>query len=272
MRIKQFIVTYNNQFQINKCLKNIFDSLLPNELEILDIYIINNHSNFNLNKEFSDKVTILHNNLRPDFSTGHLSRNWNQAIINGFKDLSNSDCDILITNQDDTEFQPNYILNLLKLHERYDLIQFGAGDNFISYTSNHIKKVGLWDERFCNIGYQEADYFLRSVIYNKDKVSINDIYHNRVNNEEHNTIIRVVPNGYARGEEYHKSSMIHHSLSKKIFKEKWGFEPSEIDHASINWDFENLINLEPKIQSFIYYPYFEKDINKESLISQKFII
>ena len=57
MKIKQYIVTYNNEFQINKCLKNIFESLNSNELDILDITIINNHSSFNISDEFLDKVT-----------------------------------------------------------------------------------------------------------------------------------------------------------------------------------------------------------------------
>jgi hypothetical protein len=44
-------------------------------------------------------------------------------------------------------------------------------------TSNAVKQVGLFDERFCNIGLQEADYFLRCLLYNKDRSSLNDIEH-----------------------------------------------------------------------------------------------
>jgi GT2 family glycosyltransferase len=159
MKVKQYIVTYNNQIQINNCLESIFSKLNNDELSILDIFIINNHSDLNIDVKYLDKITILNNELRPDFSTGHLSRNWNQAIINGFKDLKTPDCDILITNQDDTLFKENYINKLIELHKNFDLIQFGWGDNFISYTPNAIKQIGLWDERFCYIGYQEADYF-----------------------------------------------------------------------------------------------------------------
>ena len=162
MKIKQYIVTYNNSLQINNCLDSIFSKLSKEELSILEIYIINNHSNLEINKEYLDNITILNNNLRPDFSTGHLARNWNQAIINGFQNLNNPDCDIVITNQDDTIFKENYINQIIELHKNFDLIQFGWGDNFISYTPNAIKRIGLWDERFCNIGYQEADYLLRA--------------------------------------------------------------------------------------------------------------
>ena len=272
MKIKQYIVTYNNSFQINKCLKSIFESLHSSELDMLDITIINNHSNFSINDEFKDKVNVIHNKLRPDFSTGHLSRNWNEAIVNGFQNLLNPNCDILITNQDDVEFQTNYVTKLIELHNQYDFLQFGAGDAFNSYTSNHIKVVGLWDERFCNIGYQEADYFFRSVIYNGAKISLNDEFHKRTHNKIPNTITKDTESGYQRGESYHRESAVHHELSRSIFIKKWGFPPSDSTGEAIKLNSNNITIKSPNIESFIYYPYFEKDINRDSLEIQKFII
>ena len=141
MKIKQYIVTYNNEKQINNCLNSIFTQLSDEELNILEVNVINNHSDLSINKEFLTKIKILNNDLRPDFSTGHLSRSWNQAIINGFRDLKKPDCDILITNQDDTKFTKNYINKTLELHQTFDLLQFGWGDNFVSYNINAIKKL-----------------------------------------------------------------------------------------------------------------------------------
>lgn len=263
MKIKQYIVTYNNSLQINNCLDSIFSKLSKEELSVLEIYIINNHSNLEINKEYLNNITILNNDLRPDFSTGHLSRNWNQAIINGFKNLKNPDCDIVITNQDDTIFKENYINQIIELHNSFDLIQFGWGDNFISYTPNAIKRIGLWDERFCNIGYQEADYLLRAALYLKDKACINDFSHNRLFNdiEESKWVINIIPSGNARNESYHHSSSLFHSHSKYMFDFKWEVNPDR--------GFENIVNLTPKINSFILYPYFEKDI--ETLKEQFFI-
>jgi|688.fasta_scaffold45099_6 hypothetical protein len=263
MKVKQYIVTYNNQIQINNCLESIFSKLNNDELSILDIFIINNHSDLNIDVKYLDKITILNNSLRPDFSTGHLSRNWNQAIINGFKDLKNPDCDIVVTNQDDTLFKENYISKLIELHNNFDLIQFGWGDNFISYTPNAIKQIGLWDERFCNIGYQEADYFTRAALYLKSKSSINDFSHNRILNgvDESNWIIDIIPSGNARGEEYHHTSSGFHSNSKYIYETKWEANPDD--------GFLNIETIEPKMNSFIMYPYFEKDI--ETLDEQYYL-
>lgn len=263
MKIKQYIITYNNEFQINSCLESIFSKLSSEELSILEINIINNHSNFVLHDEFVGKVNVLHNVLRPDFSTGHLARNWNQAIINGFEDLKNPDCDILITNQDDTRFRDNYINNLIKLHDRFDLIQFGWGDNFISYTPNAVKRIGLWDERFCNIGYQEADYLTRAAIYLKDKACINDFSHYRLLNnvDDSECVIQIIDSGNYRGESYHHTSSKFHNHSKFIYEQKWEINPENA--------FSNIENVSPKMNSFVLYPYFEKDI--ETLDEQFFI-
>jgi hypothetical protein len=263
MKIKQYIVTYNNQVQINNCLESIFSKLSTKELSILEICVINNHSNLNINEEYLNKITILNNVLRPDFSTGHLSRNWNQAIINGFKDLKNPDCDVLITNQDDTIFKENYINKIIELHSKFDLIQFGWGDNFISYTPNAIKKIGLWDERFCNIGYQEADYLIRAALYLKNKASINDFSHNRMLNEinESEYVIDIIPSGNARNESYHHTSSMYHNHSKFIFEAKWETNP--------DMGFLNIKSLSPKMNSFVMYPYFEKDI--ETLDEQYYL-
>ncbi len=133
MRIKQYIVTYNNNDVLNKCLESLLPTFTNSSKADYECFIINNHTNFYIDDKFKEFVTIIHNNLRPDSSTGHLSRNWNEAIINGFDNLNNPISDILITNQNDCEFQPNFLEEIIELHKKYSFVQFGAGDNFISY-------------------------------------------------------------------------------------------------------------------------------------------
>jgi hypothetical protein len=107
MKIKHYIVTYNNNEVLNISLESIFNTLCKYDRDEYKVYIINNHSNFLIDPKFEAYVEVLHNMVRPDFSTGHLSRNWNQSIINGFADLSNPDCDIVITSQNDCIFIDN---------------------------------------------------------------------------------------------------------------------------------------------------------------------
>jgi len=266
IKIKQFIVTYNNEEKINNNLKSIFESLSSEELSLLEINIINNHSKFSINDEFKDKVKIWHNMLRPDFSTGHLSRNWNQAIINGFVSILNPDCDILITCQDDIEYSKNYINYLINYHKTYSLIQVGKGDSFISYTIDSIKKIGLWDERFCTIGFQEMDYYIRAIKYNYEKTSINDFFHKKVFNPiESSDILKDTLSGYEREEVYHRNSEIYFHVCSHLLVKKW---TNRWDELFINPDFR--LELEPQISSFVFYPYFERYV--DTLKDQKYVL
>jgi len=262
MKVKIFIITYNNEIDLNNNLNSLFNSDIVKYN--VEINIINNHSNFNVNTNFLPKINILHNNLRPNFSTGHLARNWNQSIINGFKNLNNPDCDLLIHCQDDTIFDPNWLSLLIDLHNQFEFIQFGIGDHLCSYKAEAIKKVGLWDERFCGIGYQEADYFLRCLIYNKEYTCINDMRHGRLLNAV-NFDICYRPVDQDIFSEAHKQSMNYHPINRKIFEVKWGISPE-------NWS-ETLIKNPPiksNIHNFIMYPYFESNI--DNLLNKNYII
>lgn len=265
-KIKQYIVTYNNEFQLNKCLNSLYDVLSQEELSMLEVNIINNHSNFHIDPTFLNKVKIFHNTLRPDFSTGHLSRNWNQSLLNGFRSILEPDCDIVITCQDDVEFSKNFINNLIEYHKSYDLIQVGKGDSLMSYTIDAIKKIGLWDERFCTIGFQEMDYYIRAVKYNFEKTSINDYFHEKVINPIDNLkLIKNTSSGFERKENHHTNSQIYFHVCSNLLSKKW----------SPFWEIifykpELRFDLEPQINSFVYYPYFERYV--ETLKEQKYLL
>lgn len=261
MKIKQYVVTYNNNEMLDRCLKSM--SGVNHEIVIID-----NFGNCEI-QDYDLNVKIIKNELRPQFSTGHLSKDWNAGLVNGFKDLNNPDCDIVILNQNDVIFKPNYINNLITLHNRFDFIQMGSGDEMMSFTSNAVKKVGLFDERFCNIGFQEADYFLRCLIYNHERSSINDLQHDRfINNIQDNEIvIENVICGHDREEESTLLSSEFHPNSHIMFNFKWSNLPLDRNWSKIPEDF-NFLELKPSI-SHIMYPYFEKDIS--TLKEQNFI-
>lgn len=262
-KVKLFVVTYNNPKILNQCLESVFLNSSPLEQSNLQVFVINNHSNFYLENRFTDKVTVIHNHTRPDFSTGHLSRNWNQCILHGFVDLNNPHCDILITCQDDTIFSNHYIGKLIELHQRYDLVTCGPGDNMVSYTPQAIRRIGLWDERFCGIGYQEMDYFIRAFKYHKEKSSINDYYHNQVHNpiEPHLIPIEFILTGWERQDDNHLVAYNFHMTGAQVFVLKWP------DLGK--YPFEVVDNIEPQIDSYVLYPYFEKDV--ETLVEQKYL-
>lgn len=267
MKIKHFIVTYNNEARINSSLKSIFES--GSNLDDVEIYVLNNHSKIRLNEEFKNAVRILDNQTRPDFSTGHMARSWNEAIINGFQDLNSPSCDIVIATQDDTIFSENYIEKSIELAQKFDYVSYGTGDQFNLYVPNGVKRMGLWDERICNIGYHEADYFLRAIRYHGEKVSVNDHLHGRLQNpiqDQGLTPIVHTPSGISAGDPAHIRSLIFHGHSHHVFWTKWGVRPMPWDSN----DIQAIRTIEPKIMSHIFYPYFEKDV--ETLREQKYLI
>ncbi len=182
--IKVFIVTYRRVEILNKTLDRLFNHTDFPSIPNTEVNIINNHSEFSLNKEFVDKVNVIHNNTRPDWDTGNLARNWNEALLHGFKDLNNPDARIVVTMQNDVVLDSNWATNLLKMHQKYTFITGQLGDNIVSYRPEAVKKIGLWDDRFITPANKEADYYIRALIYNKEKSLLNDKDHGRMLNAQ----------------------------------------------------------------------------------------
>ena len=182
--MKIYIVTYKRSDILNDTLKKLFESDFSQALNT-EVNVINNHTEFFLNPEFQERVKVIHNNTRPDWSNGNLAENWNQALLHGFKDLNKPDSEYVVTMQNDTSVHPEWYSNLMKMHKKFDFIVGKYGDNLVSYTPEAVKKIGIWDENFFGVQYKEADYWLRALIFNKEKSCINDTLHGiELNNED----------------------------------------------------------------------------------------
>lgn len=265
MRI--FIVTYKN----NKALKKNLISLWNSDVEVTDnIYIINNYETITyLSGVKYNRIRTINNYCRPDFSTGHLSRNWNQALLLGFENLQNPATDIVCAVQDDIVWRPNWRKHLLELMNKYTYVQMGAGDEFQAWRPEAVKKIGLYDERFCAIALQEADYFLRAAIYSSRESTINDSpRHKRLLNPEweyRDKTIQYAEVNTSDQHEYRKVSMnMNTKLCQKLWRHKWA--SNKFEGGYVPWErwgsnkvLENLPN-GPAVSSYMYYPYFEKDI------------
>lgn len=225
----------------------------------INLTIINNYDYLSVE---DPRVKVINNTLRPDFSTGHLSRNWNEAIINGFRDLNLPSVDYVIGVQidailGDTWYQD--LMKVLKIYPELHYLALGEGDEFQVFTPQVIKTVGLYDERFCNIGYQEADYFYRVRLLKPLNAVILDHKHGRVMNniglDELDVRGIVIRNPSKEVNDAHRLSMAHHNDSLKVFYYKWGHTNPE------HW---TEIEIDPGIsrgKEFRYYPYFEKAVD-----------
>jgi|JI10StandDraft_1071094.scaffolds.fasta_scaffold594131_2 hypothetical protein len=258
MKIHVFAVRYRED------IKPFLDNYYTFDDESIKLTIINNHGVLEREHYQEYNYEIINNSLRPDFSTGHLARNWNQAIINGFQNLNNPSVDYVVCVQIDSILSKDWHKNLISLLTQNPSLEYaclGMGDEFQVFTPAIVKKVGLYDERYCNIGYQEADYFLRVLNRSPETALINDVHHGRIINglkissEQFANI--VVYEDYKVTNDDHYKSMAHHSVSLGIFRYKWGNVRPE---HWINTD------VDTTCKEFRYYPYFEKDINSEIYI------
>ena len=95
--------------------------------------------------------------------------------------------------------------------------------------------------------------------------------HRRFYNKIENNIIDYLPCGYQRNEGYHMESMKYHQFSLQVFIAKWGYAPVNVDNSAISWDTISAFETKtPLIKGFVYYPYFEKDI--ETLKEQNYLL
>ena len=260
MRIKHYIVTYRNPVWEN-CVRTILRTPTEHHREI---WVINNHSSFSMPEDLAQHVQVLHNQTRPDFSQGHLSRNWNQAIVNGFRNLNQPDADLVIASQNDTQFCEGYLEPLIEAHQRFDIITSGDGDNCVSYTARGVKRVGLWDERFCGIFFQEADYFCRIVKHLGGRASVNDHGHRRLHNPIDLRLTEDQKFDLGQNHAIREATVpaLHHNQA--VFYAKW--------QGIKDWPWtadQNPSNAVQKMPNHIYYPYFERDV--ETLAEQNYI-
>jgi hypothetical protein len=277
MKIKIYILTYDSEYHINDNLDSLFSSDLNHDLEI---NIINNHTNLKINEENKKRLNdfgryrILNNVMQCDWSWGYTTRNWNQALILGFKSLKNPECDLVVCAQDDTNYYEDWVQVLKDRHaEGLEFIACGVGDCLCSYTPNAVKSIGLWDERFCTLNWSEHDYFLRASSWLGYKAAIDDqnglhglMY--RFNGEKADGIARK-PNekeDHGKGVLRQIRQNVGDRIGSSIFRHKWGYSPGSEEV----WSSNNVGNeRQPISPVFINYPYFELDIpdlNKKGYI------
>lgn len=215
-------------------------------------YVPNHKSELVLPEDLRSKVTVIDNSARPSFSSGHLARSWNECIIDAIVDINQPQCDAVILVQEDTVLVPGVMEKIIKILESYNYASFGKGDEIQILTPQSIKIIGLFDERFCNVGYQEADYFRRNRLYNSAGSSLNDHLHRRIFNPlPHLNLLIDVPSGHQRGDPHAVISVSHHPVSWAMYMHKWG------DVQAESWSAEGPRFIEDPKQ-YMLYPFFER--------------
>jgi hypothetical protein len=265
MKVKVFILTWQDEISLNRNLSSLFQ-VFDGPLTDIDLHIniINNHSNFKIDSRFVEHVNVIHNRATPDFATAMIARMWNTALIHGFKDLSQPDADLVVTAQDDTVWNFDWIFQLIKVHKQFDFYADDAGDMVCSYTPEAVKKIGMWDERF-HYGFGEGDYFLRAIKYLPERSSINDFAHGRVWNPTLHLAKRPEPDA-SRYQEQSRSHQFR-GLSWEVFLYKWKYFEMEGKWPD---NIQEMVNNALPVPHHVLYPYFE--MNVENLKEKGYIV
>lgn len=145
-KIKAYIITYKRNDALNELLENLLNSNLENCN--LEINIINNHSRFHIENQFKKHVKIHHNECRVDWSNGNLAADYNFALIDGFRDLNNPDCDYVVTLQNDAVLHPDWCQCIMTQLNKFDFVVGYLGDNIVGYTPNLVSDCLLLTSTF----------------------------------------------------------------------------------------------------------------------------
>jgi hypothetical protein len=255
-KIKIYLVTYRNEELLFRCLRSLFDesnNMYNVVVTIMNNYVPEHEPELVLPEDLAEQgINIIHNSARPSFSTGHLARSWNECVMDAIVDLKNPQCDVIVLAQADTLFAPGAIQAIRSAASRFDYVVCGSGDEIQVLTLEGLRRIGIWDERFCSLGLQEDDYFRRARMIIPDKISINDHYHKRVYKAMDHKIILTVPCGRSRSDPHHLAHLGPHSVSVSAWKHKWG--------PGILWDCPEALARKDIPKQYIMYPYFEKDL------------
>lgn len=268
------------------------DSVLASDLKHYrhEVYVLNNYGVLRdgLPQKYAERgVRVLDNVRRADFSTGHLSRDWNHCLVNGFQSLATPKSEYVVCMQTDNEVAPKFASTLVALHRRYTLVNAGIGDAFTSYTAAAVRRIGIWDERYSNIGWQDFDYWFRAMSFagdigicfmQKDDKYAHEDYQAAgfpceldSKNKELPKVLSVMRSGWNDHSVSHKKSIGFHTYGEAVFREKW---PHLTATKMSIWGISTAAQMRqhngtrrpPAIPTFRTYPYFERDLENSSAI------
>jgi hypothetical protein len=261
MKITIYVITYKNDKILNEwLLASLANSNYPKDK--ICLHIQNNFSDkVVIDKEFETYVNYIHHNtIRLSRSFGHLSRDWNHGIMNGFVDLNKPRSDMVMLLQNDTKLTSDWYEKTCDVMQDNYFVSFGAGDQCMIIRPECVKKVGMIEERFCSLSWQEYDYFLRCILRIPMKTSINDEYHQRLHRPlNYLCPIKKTETGMERKENYFLAGT--HYESENFLKKKW---PCRDMWGESSWLLAKKISQSgaPLVPMYIMYPYFEKDIDQ----------
>jgi hypothetical protein len=254
-----FIVVFKQHDHVRTLVKELLLSDLTSFT--FEIIVLNNFGTFSfpadpLFEANSNNLTVINNYARIESSFGHLARDWNTAALYGFQDLANPISDIVVGLQGDASLVPEWATKIYAEHmgDGTLFLQSGHGDAFHSWTAEGVRRIGLWDERFTDIGYQEADMFLRAVVLEPERVRISDEPHDRRHRPPYYSVVA------DSGSKDRGGNKQQHRHSSGFWKKKWGDRTTIWGRATDNASW--MVGVAPLVSTIYLYPFFEWKLDR----------
>jgi len=120
---------------------------------------------------------FINNMYRPKQLSPFLSRDWNACLQHGFGPEGIRSRQAVVLLQQDATPLRNFATTIRKWHfEKHKILithnRQDLGDAIHSYTYAAVERIGMFDERFDYLAYQEIDFFTRAVLTAPDDVAL----------------------------------------------------------------------------------------------------
>ncbi|MDD4519391.1 MAG: hypothetical protein PHI50_00705 [Alphaproteobacteria bacterium] len=252
MKIKVYIVTYKRNDVLNQNLKSLWQC--TKNPENIEVTILANHPDVVIDEENKrDNLNLILNTTRMPHAWGYLSRDWNYCILDCFKTWENpQNIDWCVLAQNDVIWVKDWD-EWLETNKDYDLITQPVGDQSICMNIEAVKKIGFFDERLTTLHFHEIDYFIRSILFLENRLSINDTHemHNLSINPVGNVITKTTSLGINADEMLHNSKNWNDSYN--YICKKWNISINKINAQYV---FDNINRLKKLNFEINWYPFF----------------
>jgi hypothetical protein len=254
MKIRVYIVTYRRDDVLNLNLRTLWAGV--RDPETLEVTVISNHPEVRIEESNQrPNLRVLINSTRHANSWGFLARDWNFGIIDAFKTWENPEgVDWCVLAQNDVEWLPGWD-EWLATQKQFDLISQPVGDAVVALNIEAVRRVGLFDERFCTLHFHDIDYLNRAAVALRERASINDCHYSDIAawNSAGNVLIKTSATGFVDHDPTLHTRKSWLEMRNLLFH-KWGF--TEVEQSVNRPDLVRRLRPQDLPRECLFYPFF----------------
>jgi hypothetical protein len=254
VKIKLYIVTYRRDDVLNQNLRTLWAG--TRHPEWLEVTVISNHPEVQVEPgNLRPNLRVLINHTRHANSWGYLGRDWNFGIIDAFNTWKNPESvDWCVLAQNDVEWLPGWDTWLAGCKD-LDLISQPVGDAVVALNIEAVRRVGLFDERFCTLHFHDIDYLNRAAVALKARASVNDCHFGEIAawNPVGNVLIKTSATGFVDHDPTLHTRKSWLEMRNLLFH-KWGF--AEVEQAVNRGALVRHLRPQDLPRECLFYPFF----------------